>query len=75
MSVRVTFGPSWKRPYWPPTRNDRITPARIESAFAEAVISDLAELRGTFERAKPLVGEVPRNAVSAASSASRSGSP
>ena len=51
-----------------------MTPAQIESAFAEAVIPDLAELRDAFERAQPLVRELARNAASAAPSASRSGS-
>ena len=36
-------------------QHDRITSAQIESAFAEAVIPDLIELREAFERAKPAV--------------------
>ena len=39
-----------------------IRPALIESAFAEAVIPDLVELRDAFERAKPLVRELARKA-------------
>jgi hypothetical protein len=38
--------------------HDRITPAQIESALAEAVIPDLQELRDAFERAKPRVREL-----------------
>lgn len=37
---------------------DQITPAQIESAFAEAVLPDLTELREAFERAKPRVREL-----------------
>jgi len=36
-------------------QHDRITAVQIESAFAEAVIPDLVELREAFERAKPAV--------------------
>jgi hypothetical protein len=39
-------------------RHDQITPAQVESAFAEAVIPDLLELREAFERAKPRVREL-----------------
>ena len=39
-------------------RHDQILTAQIESAFAEAVIPDLVELRDAFERAKPLVREL-----------------
>ncbi len=39
-------------------RHDRISPGQIETAFREAVIPDLAELREAFERAKPLVREL-----------------
>ena len=39
-------------------RHDRVTPAHIESALGEAVIPDLAELRDSFERAKPRVREL-----------------
>lgn len=41
-------------------RHDRISPARIEGALAEAVIPDLVELRDAFERAKPPVRELAR---------------
>lgn len=37
---------------------DQITAAQIESAFAGAVLPDLAELREAFERAKPRVREL-----------------
>ena len=46
--------------------HDHLTPAQIESAFTEAVIPDLVELRGAFERAKPLVRELAHKAASAA---------
>jgi hypothetical protein len=36
-------------------QHDRITPAQIESALADAIIPDPVELRDAFERAKPLV--------------------
>jgi len=36
-------------------RHDGIAPAQIESAFAQAVIPDLPELRDAFEQAKPRV--------------------
>jgi hypothetical protein len=39
-------------------RHDQVTPAQIESAFGEAVIPDLVELRDAFERAKPRVREL-----------------
>ena len=39
-------------------RHDRITPAQIEGALADAVIPDLVELRDAFERAKPRVREL-----------------
>ncbi len=43
-------------------RHDQVTPDQIESAFSEAVIPDLGELRDAFERAKPRVRElVPAN--------------
>jgi hypothetical protein len=45
-------------------RHDHITLAQIESAFTEAVISDLVELRDAFERAKPRVRELAREAAS-----------
>lgn len=41
-------------------RHDRLTPAQIESAVAEAVIPDLVELRAAFERAKPCVRDLAR---------------
>src|SRR5439155_1696301 len=41
-------------------RHDRITQAQIETAFAEAVIPELVELRDAFERAKPRVRELAR---------------
>ena len=44
-------------------RHDGITPAQIESAFVEAVIPDLAELRDAFERAKPRVLQLARDAA------------
>jgi hypothetical protein len=47
-------------------RHDRITPLQVESAMAEAVLPDLVELRDAFERAKPLVRELARQAGSAA---------
>ena len=47
-------------------RRDRITPEQVESAIAEAVLTDLVELRDAFERAKPLVRELSRKAGSAA---------
>ncbi len=43
-------------------RHDRITVSQIETALAEAVIPDLAELREAFERAKPLVRALARKA-------------
>jgi len=46
-------------------RHDQVTPAQIESAMAEAVIPDLSELRDAFERARPLVRELARQAASA----------
>ena len=39
-------------------RHDRLTPAQVEGAFADAVLPDLVELRDAFERAKPLVREL-----------------
>jgi hypothetical protein len=39
-------------------RHDRITPAQIETAFEDAVVPELTELRDAFERAKPLVREI-----------------
>jgi len=36
-------------------RHDRVTGAQLESAIADVVIADLAELREAFERAKPRV--------------------
>ncbi|MBI2926285.1 MAG: hypothetical protein HYY24_11340 [Verrucomicrobia bacterium] len=45
-------------------RHDHITPAQIEGAFTEAVIPDLVELRDAFERAKPRVRELGREAAS-----------
>jgi hypothetical protein len=39
-------------------RHDQLTPAQIETAFSEAVIPDLAELRDAFEIAKPRVREL-----------------
>jgi hypothetical protein len=39
-------------------RHDRVTPAQIESALADAVIPDLVELRDAFEQAKPRVREL-----------------
>ena len=47
-------------------RYDRIFSAQIESAFVEAVIPVLLELRDAFERAKPLVRELAPKAQSAA---------
>jgi hypothetical protein len=41
-------------------RHDRVTAAQIESAFADAVIPNLVELRDAFERAKPLVRDLVR---------------
>jgi hypothetical protein len=41
-------------------RHDRLTPAAIEGAFAQAVIPPLVELRDAFERAKPRVRELVR---------------
>ena len=43
-------------------RHDRVTPDRVESAIADALIPDLAELREAFERAKPRVREIVRKA-------------
>ena len=43
-------------------RHDSVTPDQIESAIADAVIPDLAELREAFERAKPRVREMVRHA-------------
>ena len=39
-------------------RHDRVTPAQIESALADAVIPELSELQDAFERAKPRVREL-----------------
>ena len=47
-------------------RHDRIPPAQIEDALAEAVIPDLTELREAFERAKPSVRELARQAQAGA---------
>ena len=47
-------------------KHDRITPAQIESALSEAAIPDPVELRDAFERAKPLVRDLARNAGTAA---------
>ena len=47
-------------------RHDRIRPEQVESAIAEAVLPDLVELRGAFERAKPPVRELARKAGAAA---------
>ena len=47
-------------------QHDRITPAQVESALAEAVIPDLMELRDAFERAKPRVRESVRKASTGA---------
>ena len=47
-------------------RHDRITPEQVENAMAEAVLPDLVELRDAFERAKPPVRELARQAGSAA---------
>lgn len=41
-------------------RHDGITAAQIESAFADAVIPGLVELKDAFERAKPRVRELVR---------------
>ena len=41
-----------------------VTPDQVESAIADAVIPDLAELREAFERAKPRVREMVRKAQS-----------
>jgi hypothetical protein len=41
-------------------RDDRVTLSQVESAFAEAVIPDMVELREAFERAKPRVRELVR---------------
>lgn len=46
-------------------RHDRVTLGQIEAAIAEAVIPDLQELRDAFERAKPRVREIVRQAASA----------
>jgi hypothetical protein len=43
-------------------RHDRLTPAQIEAALAEAVIPELVELRDAFETAKPHVRELARRA-------------
>ena len=43
-------------------RHDRVTPDQVESAIADAVIPDLTELREAFERAKPRVREMVRQA-------------
>jgi len=43
-------------------RHDRVTPDKVEGAIADAVIPDLAELREAFERAKPRVREMVRQA-------------
>jgi len=43
-------------------RHDRVTPDQAESAIADTVIPDLAELREAFERAKPRVREMVRQA-------------
>ena len=43
-------------------RHDRVTPEQVESAMADAVIPDLTELREAFERAKPRVREMVRQA-------------
>jgi hypothetical protein len=40
--------------------HDQITPEQIETAFSQAVIPDLAELRDAFNRAKPNVRELAR---------------
>lgn len=45
-------------------RHDRVTAEQIEAAIAEAVIPDLQELRDAFERAKPRVREIVRQAAS-----------
>ncbi|MBI2926282.1 MAG: hypothetical protein HYY24_11325 [Verrucomicrobia bacterium] len=47
-------------------RHDPITPAQIEGAVGEVVIPDLIELRDAFERAKPQVREIARQAASTA---------
>ena len=43
-------------------RHDRVTLDQVESAIAGAVIPDLTELREAFERAKPRVREMVRQA-------------
>jgi len=43
-------------------RHDGVTPDQVESAITDAVIPDLAELREAFERAKPRVREMVRQA-------------
>src|SRR5436190_8829927 len=45
--------------------HDRLTPAQIESALSEAAIPEMVELRDAFERAKPLVRGLARNAGTA----------
>ncbi|MFO1498179.1 MAG: DUF6036 family nucleotidyltransferase [Verrucomicrobiota bacterium] len=42
-------------------QHDQIDSDQIESALAEAVIPDLAELRDAFERAKPLVRQLAKS--------------
>jgi len=46
-------------------QHDHVTAQQIETAFAEAVLPDLAELRDAFERAKAPVRELVRRAGSA----------
>lgn len=43
-------------------RHDRVTPQQIEDALRDVVIPDLAELREAFERARPRVREMARQA-------------
>jgi hypothetical protein len=45
-------------------RRDGVTPEQLESALAEVVLPDLVELRDAFERAKPPVRELARQAGS-----------
>lgn len=41
-------------------RHDRLTPAQVETAMAEAVLPELPELREAFAKAKPRVMELAR---------------
>jgi hypothetical protein len=43
-------------------RHDRVSPEQIQSALAEVIIPDLIELREAFQKAKPRVRELARQA-------------